>query len=104
MPNAETLLWLNDRAGQEIDVELIFMTADHQRKIFGSFTGDGILRLWAEGRSFQVGDVLHMDTTDLDASIRRRTDSQLLLWIADGVLLSLSRPSRPGWWRRWSGR
>ena len=103
MPNAETLLWLNDRVGQEIHVEFIVMTPDHERRIFASFTGDGILRLWSGG-TVQVGEVLHLDTTDLDASIRRREDSGLLLDLADGVVLALSRPSRPGWWRRWSGR
>ena len=50
MPNAETLLWLNDRVGQEIHVELVVTTRDHERRIFASFTGDGILRLWSEGR------------------------------------------------------
>jgi hypothetical protein len=103
MPNTETLLWLNDLVGQELHVELVVMTPDHQRRIFASFTVDGILRL-CSGGSYQVGEVLHLDTTDLDASIRRREDSGLLLTLSDGVVLALSAPSRPGWWKRRPGR
>ena len=95
MPNAETLLWLNDRVGEEIHVELLVTTRDRRRKAFAVFTGGGILRHWSEGW-YAVGEEMHFDPTDLDASIRRRSDDELLLELADGVVAALRKPGSAG--------
>jgi hypothetical protein len=94
MPNAETLLWLNDRVGQEIHVALVFTTPDWEHKIFADFNGAGILRHLSEGR-YAVGEQLQFDTTDLDAPLRKRGDYELALKLADGVALLLFDRSRP---------
>jgi hypothetical protein len=88
MPSAETLLWLNEHVGQEFRVELLF-TRGRERKTFAVLTGDGILRDWSEGW-YAVGET-HFDPTDLDGSIRRRTDDELILELADGAYLHLMR-------------
>jgi hypothetical protein len=83
MPDAEALLWLTDRVGQELHFEVIFTR--NRGRIFAAITGDGILmRHWQEGW-YVVGEETRFDSTDLDASIRRRHDSELVLEFADGV-------------------
>jgi hypothetical protein len=94
MPNAETLLWLNDRVGQEIDVALVFTTPDWEHKIFADFKGAGTVRHLSEGW-YAVGEELRFDTTDLDAPLRIRGESELALKLADGVALLLFDRSRP---------
>ena len=89
MPSAETLHWLNDHIGQEFHVELL-VTRGRERKIFAVLTGDGILRHYSE-RWYVVGEETQFDPTDLDASIRRRNDDELVLELAEGVLLHLQR-------------
>jgi hypothetical protein len=89
MQNAETLLWLNDHVGQEFDVELLF-TRGREREIFADITGGGILRHGSEGW-YAVGEETHFDPTDLDGSIRRRSDDELILELADGAYLHLMR-------------
>ena len=94
MPNAETLLWLNDRVGLEINVALVFTTPDWEHKIFAELKGAGILRHLSEG-SYAVGEQLSFDTTDLDAPLRIRGDYELALELADGVALLRFERSRP---------
>jgi hypothetical protein len=89
MPCAEALLWLNEQVGQEFRVELLF-TRGRERNPFAVLTGDGILRHWSEGW-YAVVEETHFDPTDLDDSIRRRSDDELILELADGAYLHLMR-------------
>lgn len=94
MSNAETLRWLNHRLGQQIHVEIVFTTPDRAHDIFGEFVGDGILR-HSSGDYYEVGEKMSFKTTGFDAAIGRRSDWELVIEIADSVLLRLIDPSRP---------
>jgi hypothetical protein len=102
MTRDEALLWLNDRLGKGVWVEVALIRSDHQVLVLGS---RGTLSHWSEhsGRRglsvesrdeltghYDVGAEAHLDLSELsDADAVRTLDDELVIRLGDDVFLHI---------------